>query len=451
MKSALLAKATRESMPGTHVRTLTFVLAGGSGERLMPLTRERAKPAVPFGARYRIVDFVLSNLWNSGLRSVYVLTQYKSQSLLDHIHSAWQIPRGLDKEQFIVAVPAQMRTGESWFQGTADAVFQNWSLVEEYDPDLVLVFGADHIYKMDVKQMVELHREKEALATVACIPVPLAETKHFGIVSTDERGRIVSFLEKPPSDKAPPMPGTRDRALASMGNYIFDAVFLRDILETNAEGKSHDFGKDILPQIAGRGRLFAYDFNTNRVPGAGETRYWRDVGTIESYYEANLDLKSVTPQLDLYNRHWPIRSASSGAAPTKFVFDEDYRRGMAVQAIVGGGTIVAGGYVKDSVIGRNCFIDAGADVRDAVLFDNVRIGKGARVRRAIIDKNFVLADGDRIGYDPEYDRRRFHVSESGIVVVPRARDSRVGERSGSQPRLRRQNPGPGEGSGIGAI
>ncbi|MEZ0230251.1 MAG: glucose-1-phosphate adenylyltransferase [Planctomycetota bacterium] len=428
-------------MPG-NPRTLTFVLAGGAGERLQPLTRERAKPAVPFGARYRIIDFVLSNLWNSGLRSVYVLTQYKSQSLLDHIHSAWQIPRGLDKDQFVVAVPAQMRTGESWFQGTADAVFQNWALVEEYDPDIVAVFGADHIYKMDVKQMVDYHREKNALATVTCLPVPLAETRHFGVVSTDDKGRIMSFLEKPPSDKAPPMPGKPDKALASMGNYTFDALFLRDLLEQNADHTSHDFGKDILPQIAGRGRLFSYDFNTNRVPGAGEVQYWRDVGTIDAYYDASLDLKSVTPQLDLYNRLWPIRSASSGAAPTKFVFDEDGRRGMAIQSIVGGGTIVAGGYVKDSVVGRNCFIDAGADVRDSVLFDNVRIGRGARVRRAIIDKNFQLGDGDRIGYDAEYDRRRFTVSETGIIVVPRARDHRVGDRSGSQPRLRRMGDKP---------
>jgi glucose-1-phosphate adenylyltransferase len=422
----------------SNIRTLTFVLAGGTGERLQPLTRERAKPAVPFGARYRIIDFVLSNLWNSGLRSVYVLTQYKSQSLLEHVHSAWAIPRGLDKDQFIVTVPAQMRTGESWYEGTADAVFQNWTLVEDYDPDLVLVFGADHIYKMDVKQMVDFHREKDALATVTCIPVPLVEAKKFGIVQTDEKARITSFLEKPTPEKTPSMPGRPGFALASMGNYIFDALFLRDLLEMNAAvASSHDFGKDILPQLAGRGRLYAYDFNTNRVPGAGEVQYWRDVGTIEAYYDASLDLKSVTPQLDLYNRLWPIRSASSGAAPTKFVFDEDGRRGMAVQSIVGGGTIIAGGYVKDSVIGRNCFVDAGADVRDSVLFDNVRIGRGARVRRAIIDKNFSLGDGDRIGYDGEYDRRRFHVSETGIAVVPRVRDSRIGERSGSQPRLKR--------------
>jgi glucose-1-phosphate adenylyltransferase len=419
-------------------RALTYVLAGGAGERLQPLTRERAKPAVPFGARYRIIDFVLSNLWNSGLRSVFVLTQYKSQSLLDHVHSAWAIPRGLDKDQFIVSVPAQMRTGESWYTGTADAVFQNWRLVEDYDPDLVLIFGSDHIYKMDVRQMVQFHMERGALATVACIPVPLEQTSSFGIVDVDAKGKIASFLEKPA--KAPPMPGHPDKALASMGNYVFDALFLRDLLEENANAPSHDFGKDILPEVAAEGRLYAYDFTTNKVPGALDSKYWRDVGTIEAYYEANLDLKSVTPSLDLYNKQWQIRSASSGAAPTKFVFDEEGRRGMAVQSLVGGGTIVAGGYVKDSVVGRHVFVDAGADVRDSVIHDGVKIGKGCRVRRAIVDKNYVLPDGDRIGFDVEHDKRRgFHISETGIVVVPRARDQKS-ERSGSQPRMRRQGP-----------
>lgn len=416
-------------------RALTLVLAGGAGERLQPLTRDRAKPAVPFGGRFRIVDFVLSNLWNSGLRAAYVLTQYKSQSLLDHISMTWHMARGLDRDQFVVAVPAQMRLHDGWFAGTADAVLQNWTLVEEYAPQLVLVFGADHIYKMDVKQMVAFHMEKRALATVACIPVPLDEAKSFGVVHVDEKSRITQFLEKP---KEPPhMPGRPDMALASMGNYIFDMEFLGDLLEHNADAKSHDFGKDILPGLVATARLYAYDFNTNRVPGAHDDRqYWRDVGTIESFYEANLDLKSVTPQLDLYNARWPIRSQSSGAPPTKFVFDEDGRRGMAIQSLVGGGTIVAGAYVKDSVVGQNVFIDAGADVRDAIVMDNVKIGRGARVRRAIIDKNFSLRDGDHIGYDPDYDRKRFHVSDTGIVVVPRARNP-SGDASGSHPRMRR--------------
>ena len=420
---------------GSNARVLTFVLAGGTGERLQPLTRDRAKPAVPFGARYRIVDFVLSNLWNSGLRAVYVLTQYKSQSLLDHIHSAWAINRGLDRDVFIVAVPAQMRTGESWFAGTADAVMQNWVHVEDYDPDLICVFGADHIYKMDVSQMVSFHLERGALATVACIPVPSHEAHHFGIITTDKAGRIASFLEKPKGD-VPPMPGRPGWVLASMGNYIFNAGFLSDLLEKNALAASHDFGKDIFPMLAGQ-KLYAYDFNQNHVPGAPvDGQYWRDVGTIEAYYEANLDLKSVTPALDLYNKSWPIRSAPSGAAPTKFVFDEDGRRGMAVQSLIGGGTIVAGGYVKDSIVSRNCFIDAGADVRDCVLFDNVVIGRGARVRRAIIDKNFILGDRDSIGWDEGYDRKRgFTVSETGIVVVPRARNAHA-ERSGSLHRTR---------------
>jgi glucose-1-phosphate adenylyltransferase len=417
-------------------RALTLVLAGGAGERLQPLTRERAKPAVPFGGRYRIIDFVLSNLWNSGLRAMYVLTQYKSQSLLDHISATWHMPRGLDRDQFVVAVPAQMRLHEGWFAGTADAVLQNWTLVDEYAPQIVLVFGADHIYKMDVKQMVAFHVEKRALATVACIPVPIQDARSFGVVHVDDKGRITNFLEKPKDP--PPMPGRPDRALASMGNYIFDREFLGDLLEHNAGAASHDFGKDILPGLVATSRLYAYDFNTNHVPGAPEEgrQYWRDVGTIEAYYEAHLDLKAVTPQLDLYNNKWPIRSASSGAAPVKFVFDEDGRRGMAIQSLVGGGTIVAGGYVKDSVLGRGCFVDASADVRECVLFDNVRIGKNARVRRAIVDKNNVIADGDRIGYDLEADRRRFHVSETGLVVVPRAKNPSI-DPSGGQGRPRR--------------
>jgi glucose-1-phosphate adenylyltransferase len=405
------------------LRVLTFVLAGGAGEGLQPLTRDRAAAAVPFGGRYRIIDFVLSNLWNSGLRSIYVLTQYKSQSLLNHIHSAWSFPRGLDRDQFVVAVPAQMRTGGGWFAGTADAIYQNWHFVEDYAPDVVLVFGADHIYRMDVRQMIVFHQERKALTTVACIPVPIAEASRFGVVSVNETNRIVSFIEK--SATPPPMPKDPKQALASMGNYAFETNLLRDLLDENVQAASHDFGRDILPALAKSSPdLVAYDFNTNVIPGAPEgPQYWRDIGTIEAYFDASLDLKAVTPRLDLYNRAWPIRSAGSGAAPAKFVFDEDGRRGIAVQSIVGGGTILAGGYVKDSIVARNCFIDAGAEVRDSVILDGVRIGRGARVRRAIIDKNRTIKEGDRVGFDQAADRARFHVSKGGIVVIPRQADS----------------------------
>jgi glucose-1-phosphate adenylyltransferase len=407
-----------------QTRLLALVMAGGRGARLYPLTLERAKPAVPFGARYRIIDFVLSNLMNSGIRAIYVLTQYKAQSLVEHIQRTWSMRNSYS--DFVTVVPAQMRIGESWYRGTADSVYQNFQMVEDYRPDLVLVFGADHVYKMNVRQMVDFHEARNAVATVACIPTPISDASSFGIVQTDADGRITGFQEKPDRD-AFTMPGDPTRVLASMGNYIFAPGPLAAALARDAEAESHhDFGRNILPEIIKSGRVYAYDFSQNRIPGvtdAGEHAYWRDVGTIEAYYEANLDLKNVVPHFNLYNWEWPILSANYPDPPSKLVFDDHDRRGMVLQSILAGGCIIAGGFVKDSLLGRNVFIGEGAEVRDSILLDNVHVGRRARIQRAIIDKDVRVADGDHIGHDLARDAIRHHVSDGGVTVVAKARDT----------------------------
>jgi glucose-1-phosphate adenylyltransferase len=408
----------------SQLRLLSLVMAGGRGSRLFPLTRDRAKPAVPFGGRYRIIDFVLSNLVNSGVRAIYVLTQYKAQSLVEHIQRTWGMRSSYS--DFVTVVPAQMRIGESWYRGTADSVYQNYHLVEDYKPDAILVFGADHVYKMNVRQMVNFHVERKAVATVACIPIPISEASSFGIVETDTEGRIIGFQEKPEKDPTT-IPGDPTRCLASMGNYIFAPGPLAESLVADASAESHhDFGRNILPELVGTGRVFAYDFSQNRIPGvsdAGELGYWRDVGTIESFYEATLDLKNVVPHLNLYNWEWPILSANYPDPPSKLVFDDSSRRGVLLQSLVSSGCIISGGFVKDCVLGRNVVIGEGAEVRDSILFDNVTVGRGARIQRAIIDKNVRVADGDHIGHDLARDAIRHHVSDEGITVVAKARDT----------------------------
>lgn len=405
---------------------LAFVMAGGRGERLDPLTRYRTKPAVPFGGRYRIVDFVLSNLINSGISAIYVLTQYKAQSVLEHIQRGWA-RRVTGRDNFIQVVPAQMQLGNDWYQGTADAVYQNLSLLQQYDPDIVVIFGADHIYKMNIGQMVEFHLEVGAKATVACLPVPRQEASSFGIVHADERSVVKGFLEKP---AAPPcIPAKPDLSLASMGNYVFDPATLVEVLSADAErpDSQHDFGRNIFPELSRGGLAHAYDFSQNRIPGSftqDELGYWRDVGTLEAYFEANLDLKNVQPQLNLYNWKWPIMTARFNDPPAKFVFDEAGRRGAAVQSIVSPGCILAGGYAKDSVLGRNVHLDAGCEVLESILLDNVYVGGGTHIRRAIIDKNVQIAPGVTIGYDLEADRRLYHVTETGLVVIPKAPETR---------------------------
>ncbi|MGH9463846.1 MAG: glucose-1-phosphate adenylyltransferase [Vicinamibacteria bacterium] len=404
-------------------RVLALVLAGGRGERLHPLTAQRSKPAVPFGGKYRIVDFVLSNLINSSITATFVLTQYKAQSLLEHLQMAWTHSTG--RNNFLTAVPAQMQSGEFWYRGTADAIYQNLALLNRTHPQVVAVFGADHIYKMNVGQMVDFHVRKDASATVACLPMPSEEAAAFGVIKVNADWRVIGFEEKP--ERPACIPDRPGYSLVSMGNYTFDSVFLTEVLKEDAEdhASSHDFGRSILPKIFDSVPVYAYDFQTNRIPmeHEAELAYWRDVGTIEAYYDANLDLKDVRPRLNLYNWDWPIHSVSYNDPPAKFVFDDSDRRGYAIQSIVSSGCILAGGRVKDSVLGRNVFIDEGAEVDQSVIHDNVRIGRGARIRRAIVDKNNHLAEGTVIGYDLDRDRERHFVSEEGIVVLGRGADT----------------------------
>lgn len=403
-----------------YPNVLGMIMAGGQGSRLHPLTSERAKPAVPFAGKYRIVDFVLNNFINSGIFKLKVLTQFKSDSLIKHLTSGWNLNRMLG--QYVDPVPAQMRTGTRWYQGTADAVFQNINLIEDENPDYVAVFGADHIYKMDVSQMLNFHRQVGSVATIAAIPRPIDEASSFGIIEVDESGRMIDFQEKP--EKPRPMPGRPDLALASMGNYIFDRKFLVDELYLDARVKesSHDFGKDIIPRIFQDNPVYVYDFGTNHIPGEErkEIPYWEDVGTIEAYYRANLSMRDVLPPINLYNDDWPVRTAPGQSAPAKFVFSDhenEGRVGNAVDSIVAGGCIISGGSVQGSVLSRNVRVHSHAYVEDSILFHDVEIGRGAQVKGAIIDRGFHVAPGDRIGYDHEEDAKRFTVTRSGIVIL----------------------------------
>jgi glucose-1-phosphate adenylyltransferase len=414
-------EATNGAQGSPRLRVLGIVLAGGKGTRLYPLTRERAKPAVPFGGKYRIIDFVLSNFVNSGIYSVYVLTQFRSQSLLQHLSEGWQFG-GMLKSNFITNVPAQMRSEtESWYQGTADAIFQNINLVEQSDPHLVAIFGGDHIYRMNVGSMIDFHMAKKAEVTVAAIPVAKHQAIEFGVIEAASDGRIMAFHEK--KADAPTMPGDSSRVYASMGNYVFSTRTLLELLKADARqsGSRHDFGMDILPKLAGNGSMYAYNFEMNRIPGEEDSApYWRDVGTIDAYYEANMDLNHVKPELNLYNREWPVRSTSYPDPPVKFVFDEEGRRGEALDSIVSGGCILAGGTVRKSVLGRGVRVHTGALVEGSVIMDNCDIGRRAKVRRAILDKNVRVPADTEVGYDLEADRARgWHVTESGIVVIGR--------------------------------
>jgi glucose-1-phosphate adenylyltransferase len=404
-------------------QVLVMVLAGGEGKRLYPLTLDRAKPAVPFGGRYRIIDIVLSNFVNSGLARIKVLTQYKSASLEEHIARVWRLSPILD--QYIEAIPAQQRTGKSWFRGSADAVYQCLHVITDERPELVCIFGGDHVYKMDVRQMINFHVMKNAEVTIAAIPVPKAQAKEFGVIEVDETGRIIAFHEKVPNP--PTMPGRPDMCLASMGNYIFRTETLVRELADDAlvEGSKHDFGFNVMPQIVKRGaRVFAYDFATNMVPGEDVQAgggYWRDIGTVEAYWEAQMDLIEIHPAFNLYNTRWPIRTGFTHHPPAKFVFRDEAqaRVGIATDSLVSHGCIISGGRIHRSVLGIDCRINSFSEVEESVLFDGVRIGRHARVRRAVIDKDVEIPPNAVVGFDLEEDRRRFFVSDQGIVVIPK--------------------------------
>lgn len=412
---------------GSAPNVLAMVLAGGEGKRLSPLTLERAKPAVPFGGRYRIIDVVLSNLVNSNITKIKVLTQYKSASLEEHIARAWRLSPILDG--FIETIPAQQRTGLSWFKGSADAVWQCFHAIEDSQPDYVAIFGGDHIYKMDVRLMLDRHFDTDAELTVAGIPVPVAEAYGFGVLQVDAEGRVIDFVEK--SRTPPEIPGRPGWVLASMGNYIFDKSTLVAELLADAEGKlgtQHDFGRNILPDMVGQRALYAYDFMRNEIPGMDERErgYWRDVGTISQYYLANMDLVQVVPVFSLYNPRWPVHTWMRSLPPAKFVFNEEgtsanRRIGFATDSLISEGCIISGGHVDRSVLGPRVRVNSYAQVEASILHEGVDIGRHCNIRRAIIDKHVRVPAGTQVGFDLEADRRRFQVSD-GIVVIPKNHD-----------------------------
>jgi glucose-1-phosphate adenylyltransferase len=390
-----------------------MVLAGGEGKRLMPLTADRAKPAVPFGGSYRLIDFVLSNLINAGLRRVCVLTQYKSHSLDRHITQTWRMPTLLG--DYVTPVPAQQRLGPRWFTGSADAIYQSLNLVYDENPDYVVVFGADHVYRMDPMQMIEAHIDSGAGVTVAGLRRPRASASEFGVIEVGPDGhKIANFLEKPADP--PSIPGSPEESFVSMGNYVFSTDVLLEALRADAvdPGSVHDMGGNIIPMLTEQGHAFVYDLSFNIVPGATDrdSGYWRDVGSLDSYHDAHLDLVSVHPVFNLYNRRWPILSNIPPLPPAKFV-----EGGNAHESMVGAGSIISGGHVRTSVIATSVSIESGAYVEGSVIMPGVRIGRNAIVRRAILDKNVVIPENAQIGVDLEHDRSRYTVSPGGIVVL----------------------------------
>jgi len=391
-----------------------MILAGGRGERLYPLTRDRAKPAVSFGAIYRIIDFTLSNCLNSGIRRIYALTQYKSTSLQRHIQLGWNIlsaPLG----EFIEAVPAQQRIDEHWYQGTADAIFQNIYTLQVERPDLVLILSGDHIYKMDYRKMIASHLERGADLTVAAIRMDRSLSREFGVMEIDGNGRIVGFQEKPEEPKT--NPGDPGGILASMGIYVFNTeVLARRLIEDARSDSTHDFGKDIIPMMIGKDQVFAFDFGEGDRGGTG---YWRDVGTIDAYYEANMDLISVTPQLNLYDSQWPILTYQPTSPPAKTVWIEEGRVGTALNSIISNGCIISGGNVKRSILSPKVTVHSFAEIEDSILLEGVDVGRNAKIKRTIIDKEVQIPPGMEIGYHLDEDAKRFTVTASGIVVVPK--------------------------------
>ncbi len=399
--------------------TVALILAGGRGSRLKQLTDWRAKPAVPFGGKFRIIDFPLSNCMNSGIRRIGVVTQYKAHSLIKHIQRGWGFLRG-EFDEFVELHPAQQRLDESsWYKGTADAIYQNLDILRVYRPEYVLVLAGDHVYKMDYGEMLASHVRTGADMTVACIEMPVQEAAGaFGVMTVDDKSRVTDFSEKP---EAPtPMPGKPDVALCSMGIYVFNASFLYEQLIRDADDpdSEHDFGKNLIPHLISAGyRLFAHSFNESCVHGVDEPAYWRDVGTVDAYWEANLDLARVTPDLNLYDRYWPIWTYQEQLPPAKFVFDTDDRRGMAVDSMVSGGCIISGAVVRRSVLFSNVHVREGAYLERAVVLPDVRIGQGVVLRDVVIDKGCTIPGNMAIGVDRESDQKRFYITEKGVTLV----------------------------------
>ncbi|HEB96879.1 MAG TPA: glucose-1-phosphate adenylyltransferase [Sedimenticola thiotaurini] len=393
--------------------TLALVLAGGRGSRLKHLTKWRSKPAVPFGGKFRIIDFPLSNCINSGIRQIGVLTQYKAHSLILHIQRGWSFLRG-EFGEFVELLPAQQRIENNWYAGTADAIYQNLDIFRNHNPDYILVLAGDHIYRMDYGAMIARHVESGADMTVSCIEVDLETAKSFGVMSVDDEGRVLEFNEKPENPK--PMPGSTDKALASMGIYVFNAAFLFEQLIKDADmpNSTHDFGKDIIPSVIKPYRVMSYAF---RDPNSGEQAYWRDVGTLDAFWSANLELIGVTPELNLYDKTWPIWTYQEQLPPAKFIFDDDDRRGMAVDSMVSGGCIISGSVVRNSLLFSNVRLNSYSRIEDSVILPDVRVGRHCRITKAIIDRGCQIPEGTHIGQDPQADAERFEVSEGGVVLV----------------------------------
>ena len=401
---------------------LVMILAGGEGKRLYPLTKDRAKPAVPFGGRYRIIDFVLNNFINSGFFKIKVLTQYKSDSLNKHITRGWALSPFLD--QYVDLAPAQMRTGSDWYRGTADAIYQNVFHITDEDPDYVCIFGGDHIYKMDVSQMLDYHKEKNADLTISAIPIPIEEAHEFGIIEVDDDWKLINFVEKPQT--APKsIPGNPNMCLASMGNYIFNKDSLLKALEEDEkiENSNHDFGKNVIPMMLNEGkRIYVYNFNNNAFPGMSdrERGYWMDVGSIDAYWQANMDLLDYDPELNLYSQAWPLRTFNYNYPPAKFIWEEGERVGMATNSMVSEGCIVSGAGLSRCVLSPKVKVNSFSQISESILMENVEIGRHSRIKKAIIDKNVIVPANTRIGFNKEEDiKRGFHVSPNGVTVVPK--------------------------------
>jgi len=409
-------ESSRQISNHLTLHTYALVLAGGRGKRLMQLTEWRAKPAVPFAGKFNIIDFPLSNCVNSGIRRIGVLTQYKSQSLIRHIERGWGFLEA-SLGEYVDVLPAQQRVGEDWYSGTANAVFQNLDLLREAQPERVLILAGDHVYKMDYARLLADHAATGADVTVACIEVPLEEARAFGVMRVDDSGRITAFEEKPM--RPWPLPNHPDRALASMGVYVFETSFLCEQLIRDAAdpASSHDFGQDVIPYLVPTHHVHAHRFADSCVNMVGDRPYWRDVGTVDAYWEANLDLTKVIPELNLYDADWPIRSLQRQLAPAKFVFDDDSRRGVAMDSLVSSGCIVSGATVRRSILFSNVSVAERSLIEDCVLLPNVEVGRGVTLRRAVIDKGCVLPDGFKAGLYPAEDKARFHVTERGITLV----------------------------------